>query len=120
MTAAIDVPERFNAATHFVDRHLAEGRGDRTAFRFHGRSVTYAEVALRANRLKGAVLDVFATEPLPPESPLWGLPNVLISPHTAALSVRENERLTSLFIANLGRYLAGEELLSLVDTDLFY
>lgn len=76
--------------------------------------------ALRANRLKGAVLDVFATEPLPPESPLWGLPNVLISPHTAALSVRENERLTSLFIANLRRYLAGEELLSLVDTDLFY
>ncbi len=76
--------------------------------------------ALRANRLKGAVLDVFATEPLPSESPLWGLPNVLISPHTAALSVRENERLTSLFIANLRRYLAGEELLSLVDTDLFY
>ena len=56
MTAAIDVPERFNAATHFVDRHLAEGRGDRTAFRFHGRAVTYAEVALRANRLGNALL----------------------------------------------------------------
>jgi benzoate-CoA ligase family protein len=56
MTAAIDVPERFNAATHFVDRHLAEGRGDRIAFRFHGRSVTYAEVALRANRLGNALL----------------------------------------------------------------
>ena len=56
MTAAIDVPERFNAATHFVDRHLAEGRGDRTAFRFHGRAVSYAEVALRANRLGNALL----------------------------------------------------------------
>ena len=55
MTAAIGVPERFNAATHFVDRHLAEGRGDRTAFRFHGRAVTYAEVALRANRLGNAL-----------------------------------------------------------------
>ena len=56
MTAAIDVPERFNAATHFVDRHLAEGRGDRTAFRFHGRAVSYAEVALRASRLGNALL----------------------------------------------------------------
>jgi benzoate-CoA ligase family protein len=56
MTAAIDVPERFNAATHFIDRHLAEGRGDRTAFRFHGRVVSYAEVALRANRLGNALL----------------------------------------------------------------
>lgn len=56
MTAAIDVPERFNAASHFVDRHLAEGRGGRTAFRFAGRSVTYAEVAVRANRLGQALL----------------------------------------------------------------
>jgi benzoate-CoA ligase len=56
MTAAIDVPERFNAATHFVDRHLAEGRGARTAFRFRGRSVSYGEVAQRANRLGSALL----------------------------------------------------------------
>jgi benzoate-CoA ligase family protein len=56
MTAAIEVPERFNAATHFVDRHLAEGWGGRTAFRFAGRSVTYAEVAVRANRLGQALL----------------------------------------------------------------
>jgi benzoate-CoA ligase len=56
MTAAIDVPERFNAATHFLDRHLAEGRGSRPAFRFRGRAVSYAEVALRANRLGNALL----------------------------------------------------------------
>src|SRR5581483_7521226 len=54
--AAIEVPERFNAATHFVDRHLAEGRGGRTAFRFRGRPITYAEVAVRANRLGNALL----------------------------------------------------------------
>ncbi len=56
MTAAIDVPERFNAATYFLDRHLAEGRGARTAFRFRGRSISYAEIALRANRLGDALL----------------------------------------------------------------
>lgn len=45
------VPERFNAAAFFLDRHLAEGRGGRTAFRFAGRAVTYEEVGRRANRL---------------------------------------------------------------------
>lgn len=58
-----------------------------------------------------AVLDVFATEPLAPESPLWRMPNVLISSHTAALSQHENERIVSLFIGNLRRYLGGDELL---------
>jgi phosphoglycerate dehydrogenase-like enzyme len=62
----------------------------------------------------GAVLDVFATEPLPPESPLWSLPNVLISPHTAALSVRENQRIVRLFAQNLRRYLRGDELIGRV------
>ncbi|HJV55990.1 MAG TPA: benzoate-CoA ligase family protein [Methylomirabilota bacterium] len=56
MTAAIDVPERFNAATYFLDRHLAEGRGARTAFRFRGRGISHAEIALRANRLGNALL----------------------------------------------------------------
>ncbi|HEU4440016.1 MAG TPA: benzoate-CoA ligase family protein [Methylomirabilota bacterium] len=56
MTAALEVPERFNAAAHFLDRHIREGRGGRTAFRFAGRDVTYAEIALRANRLGNALL----------------------------------------------------------------
>jgi benzoate-CoA ligase len=56
MAAAIEVPERFNAAAHFLDRHLAEGRAGRRAFRFDGRDVTYGEVALRANRLGHALL----------------------------------------------------------------
>ena len=55
MTAAIEVPERFNAAAHFLDRHVAEGRGGRTAFRFDGRAVTYGAIALRANRLGNAL-----------------------------------------------------------------
>jgi len=76
--------------------------------------------ALQERRLRGAALDVFATEPLPPESPLWALDNVLISPHTAALSVHENERIVELFADNLRRYLAGEELRSRIRTDAFY
>lgn len=75
---------------------------------------------LREKRLGGAALEVFATEPLPTDSPLWDLPNVLISPHTAALSVHENERIDELFCENLRRYLRGEELLSRVDPKLFY
>jgi benzoate-CoA ligase family protein len=58
MTAAIEVPERFNAAAHFLDRHVAEGRGGRTAFWVGGRAVTYAEIARRANRLGNALLSL--------------------------------------------------------------
>jgi hypothetical protein len=49
------VPERFNAAAFFLDRHLSEGRGGRTAFRFAGRAVTYEDVGRRANRLGNAL-----------------------------------------------------------------
>jgi phosphoglycerate dehydrogenase-like enzyme len=76
--------------------------------------------ALKEGRISGAALDVFAVEPLPPDSALWGLPNVLVSPHTAALSVHENERITVLFIENLRHYLAGEELVSIVHSEFFY
>jgi phosphoglycerate dehydrogenase-like enzyme len=76
--------------------------------------------ALRAGKLAGAALDVFATEPLPADSPLWDLPNVLISPHTAALSLRENERIVRLFADNIERYLAGQPLRNRVDPAHFY
>jgi benzoate-CoA ligase len=56
MAAAIEVPERFNAASHFLDRHVADGRMTRTAFRFGGRDISYGEVALRANRLGNALV----------------------------------------------------------------
>ncbi|XAS74968.1 D-2-hydroxyacid dehydrogenase [Dermatophilaceae bacterium Sec6.4] len=76
--------------------------------------------ALQQGKLAGAALDVFATEPLPDDSPLWTLPNVLLSPHTAGLSVRENERIVDLFAENLRRYLAGNELLDRVHPTLLY
>jgi benzoate-CoA ligase family protein len=56
MAAAVEVPERFNAAAHFLDRHVLEGRGARRVFRFAGRDVTYGELALRANRVGHALL----------------------------------------------------------------
>lgn len=76
--------------------------------------------ALRAGDLGGAALDVFEEEPLPPESPLWDLPNVLVSPHSGSTSDRENGRLTNLFCENLRRYLRGEGLLNLLDTKRLY
>jgi phosphoglycerate dehydrogenase-like enzyme len=76
--------------------------------------------ALRSGKLRGAALDVFTEEPLPPESPLWELDNVILSPHTAALSVNENARIVELFAENLRRYLAGDELVSRIKPDAFY
>jgi phosphoglycerate dehydrogenase-like enzyme len=76
--------------------------------------------ALRTKKLAGAALDVYATEPLPDDSPLWELPNVLLSPHTAALAMRENERIIALFAENLRRYLHGRELISRVNPEQFY
>ncbi len=73
--------------------------------------------ALRDGRLAGAALDVFSTEPLPGDSPLWELPNVLVSPHTAALSEKENERIVALFQENLLRYLAATPLINEIDPD---
>jgi phosphoglycerate dehydrogenase-like enzyme len=76
--------------------------------------------ALRSGKLRGAALDVFAEEPLPSESPFWELDNVIVSPHTAALSVNENARIVDLFAENLRRYLTGDELVSRIKPDAFY
>jgi len=76
--------------------------------------------ALRRGRLAGAALDVYATEPLPSDNPMWTMDNVLISPHTAALSLNENDRLVELFIDNLARYRQGRPLRNVVDTSHFY
>jgi phosphoglycerate dehydrogenase-like enzyme len=63
---------------------------------------------LREGRIAFAALDVFREEPLPPESPFWDMPNVLINPHSASTVVTENAKLADLFVRNLGHYLAGE------------
>jgi D-2-hydroxyacid dehydrogenase (NADP+) len=71
--------------------------------------------ALREKRIGGAALDVFPTEPLPEDSPLWDVPNLLVTPHTAALTDKLWERHYTLFSGNLRRYLTGQPLLSIVD-----
>ncbi|GAA1489175.1 D-2-hydroxyacid dehydrogenase [Brachybacterium sacelli] len=76
--------------------------------------------ALERGGIGFAALDVTATEPLPATSPLWDHPNVLISPHTAALSSAEEARIVKLFIDNLRRHLEGRELRNVVDTVEFY
>ena len=76
--------------------------------------------ALESGRLAGAGLDVFAQEPLPDESPLWQMPQVVISPHSAGISDREGRRITGLFCDNIRRYLAGEPLLNQLDLQLLY
>lgn len=76
--------------------------------------------ALVEGRVGLAVLDVFAAEPLPADSPLWRHPNVLVSPHTAALNPAEDRLIAQLFTRNATRLLDGEELLNRVDTVEFY
>lgn len=71
--------------------------------------------ALDSGRLRAAVLDVADVEPLPADCPLWGRPDVLISPHTAALTVDEDERIVELFCDNLARFVRGEPLRNVVD-----
>jgi phosphoglycerate dehydrogenase-like enzyme len=71
--------------------------------------------ALRDHRLAGAALDVFPEEPLSPDSPLWKMPNVLISPHISGNTPLYDVRAAELFAINLHRYLNGETLLNLVN-----
>jgi phosphoglycerate dehydrogenase-like enzyme len=71
--------------------------------------------ALREGWIAGAGLDVFEEEPLPSDSPLWDMENVLISPHVAGFTPRYDERAVALFAENLRRYVEGEPLLNLVD-----
>lgn len=66
--------------------------------------------ALKDGTLAGAYLDVFETEPLPPESEFWDLPNVIISPHDSAASAGNDERVAAIFLENLGHWVRGEEL----------
>lgn len=76
--------------------------------------------ALRAGALRGVALDVFAREPLPADSPLWTLPNVLITPHVSATTPRFWERETALIRDNIERYLRGVPLSNVVDRSAGY
>jgi phosphoglycerate dehydrogenase-like enzyme len=76
--------------------------------------------ALQAKKIGGAALDVFTTEPLPADSPLWKLDNVIITPHNSGSSPRAGERTLALFAENLRRYKSGEPLINRVNYETGY
>ncbi|MFM8285159.1 MAG: D-2-hydroxyacid dehydrogenase [Planctomycetaceae bacterium] len=75
--------------------------------------------ALRAGELAGAALDVFETEPLPAEHPLWGLENVILTPHIAGVSTLVPQRHRATLVENIRRFSCGETPLNLVDKHLW-
>ncbi len=87
-----------------------------------GKTTVTAELiaALESGQLYGAGLDVTDPEPLPADSPLWQLPNVIITPHVAATGGDSRQRAALIAVENLRRYVAGEALLNLVDMEAGY
>ena len=112
------------ATRGLVDADTLAALGPGGVFVNVGRGAVVDEAALvarlRDGTLAGAALDVFEREPLPADSPLWTLPNVILSPHGAALVAAEPVRVLELFVDNLERYLAGEPLVNQVDSEAFY
>jgi phosphoglycerate dehydrogenase-like enzyme len=76
--------------------------------------------ALRNDWIAGAGLDVFETEPLPEDSPLWEMENVIITAHYAGMTPHYNERALSIFLGNLKRYISDEPLFNVVNKELMY
>jgi len=76
--------------------------------------------ALQERRIAGAAIDTFSEEPLPANSPLWKLPNVIITPHIGGISANYLQRAIDLFAVNLKRYLSGETLYNRFDVELGY
>ena len=76
--------------------------------------------ALQSGHLGGVALDVTNPEPLPADSVLWDMPNVIISPHSASTAHTENQKIVDLFCDNLKLYLAGEPMINVLDVELLY
>jgi phosphoglycerate dehydrogenase-like enzyme len=70
--------------------------------------------ALNSQHLAGAALDVFATEPLPEDSPLWSMKNVLITPHSSGASVKSGLRAEELFVRNFALFVQNEQMHNVV------
>jgi phosphoglycerate dehydrogenase-like enzyme len=89
-----------------------------------GRGVTLDQdalaTALREGRLAGAALDVMTPEPLPGDSPLWDIPNLIISPHMSGDRTGWKEDIARLFLTNLDRFRSGQPLLNVIDKQLGY
>lgn len=109
---------------HLIDaRRLAQMRPNAVLINIaRGKLVDEADLvhALSAGTIAGAALDVFEVEPLPESSPLWDMPNVLISPHIAGSTERYSDRLTTLFLDNITRYRKGQPLRNVVDPERGY
>lgn len=76
--------------------------------------------ALKEGWIAGAALDVTVPEPLPADSELWSVPNLIITPHTAGASPTVDDAKVALFCENLSRYIRGAPLLNVVDKKLGY
>jgi len=76
--------------------------------------------ALQSGWIAGAGLDVFTQEPLPENSPLWTMPNVILTPHLSGFSPNYDQRAVDIFCENLRRYIAGQPLLNIVDKSKGY
>ncbi|MET0304106.1 MAG: D-2-hydroxyacid dehydrogenase [Microbacteriaceae bacterium] len=113
-----------DATRHMLSREVLEAVKPGLIVVNVGRGTTVDEPALiealQDGRVSSATLDVTEVEPLPADSPLWGLDNVVIAPHTAAISPHEPRRIAELFVENARRLLDGEEQLNVVDTVEFY
>jgi phosphoglycerate dehydrogenase-like enzyme len=107
---------------HYVDAGAFAAMKPTARFLNVGRGSTVDEAALIAalqnGRLAGAALDVFEEEPLPADSPLWALPNVIVSPHICGDFDGWERASVEIFVDNLARFVRGEPLRNLVDTTL--
>jgi phosphoglycerate dehydrogenase-like enzyme len=107
------------ATFRFITRERIAAMKPDAVFINIGRGATVDEAALvealSERRIRGAALDVFAVEPLPPDHPLWQLDNVLISPHSADHTNDSHARAMQFFIENLRRFRAGESVENVVD-----
>ena len=114
----ISAPDTDSTRHLIATRELASMKSDALLVNVsRGKLVDEAALAeaLRLEQIGGAALDVFEHEPLDPASPLWTLPNVLITPHTSGFRPDHWDAATSLFAENLRRFEAGWPLLNVVD-----
>ena len=81
---------------------------------------TSDEVATVGGKFQRQLQGLFPPAQLPADSPLWDLPNVLVAPHTAANSEKEDARIADLFIDNVRAFIDGRRLRNVVNTELFY
>jgi phosphoglycerate dehydrogenase-like enzyme len=119
----VATPETADTRNTFDDKRFAKmKRGARLINLGRGSVLDEAALvrALESGQLGGAALDVTDNEPLPAESPLWTAPNLLLTPHTSAISNRLWQRETDLLVELLERWFAGRELFNLVDLSKGY